>query len=71
METFCDYMNSLPNERTDTVHRLVKACRVTPVTVYRWMQGVAVPDALKRKMIAETLGKPENELFPSTEIVDE
>lgn len=65
---FCDYMNSLPDLRIETIRRLAKECRVTVNTVYRWISGEFTPDPLKRKMIAETLDIPEEELFPLSNV---
>ena len=62
---FKDYVNSLPNERETTILELAKLCRVSRQTVYRWLQGEFLPDPLKRRVIAEYLGKEEKELFPN------
>lgn len=62
---FSDYMKSLPNTRTETIKLVAKECRVSDVTVYRWINGEVTPEPLKRKVIADTLGIPECELFPS------
>ena len=62
---FKDYVNSLPNERETTILELAKLCRVSRQTVYRWLQGEFLPDPLKRRVIAEYLGKEETELFPN------
>lgn len=62
---FKDYVNSLPNERETTILELAKLCRVSRQTVYRWLQGAFLPDPLKRRVIAEYLGKEEKELFPN------
>lgn len=44
---------------------LTKLCRVNESTVYRWLRGDFVPDALKRKVISEYLNIPEKELWPN------
>ncbi|WP_278584486.1 helix-turn-helix transcriptional regulator [Prevotella nigrescens] len=62
---FKDYVKSLPNERETTILELAKLCRVSRQTVYRWLQGEFLPDPLKRRVIAEYLGKEEKELFPN------
>lgn len=62
---FKDYVNSLPNKRETTILELAKLCRVSRQTVYRWLQGEFLPDPLKRRVIAEYLGKEEKELFPN------
>lgn len=62
---FGSYVKSLPNERQEIVSQLAAQCRVTMTTVYRWISGDFMPDALKRKVIAEFLGKTEKELWPN------
>lgn len=61
---FKDYVNSLPNERDKVMADLAILCRVSNSTVYRWLRGDFIPEALKRKVIAEYLGRSEEELFP-------
>jgi len=67
---FKDYINSLPNdpttERMRKIREIAEKCCVNVNTVYRWTYGFA-PDALKRKTIAEMVGIPEEELFPSND----
>ncbi len=63
---FSTYMKNLPNTRREKVLMLAKACCVNETSVYRWITGVCTPDSLKKKTIAETLGIPEEELFPET-----
>lgn len=62
---FKEYVNSLPNQRNEVIAQLVIRCRVTSVTVYRWLRGDFIPDALKRKVIAEYLQISEKELWPN------
>lgn len=62
---FKDYVNSLPNQRTDVISQLSILCRVSSTTVYRWLHGDFIPDALKRKVIADYLQMPEKELWPN------
>lgn len=62
---FKEYINSLPNQREEVMKQLASLCRVSYNTVYRWMRGDFVPDSLKRKVIADYLGKPEKELWPN------
>lgn len=61
---FKEYVNSLPNQRNEVTAELAKLCRVSHITVYRWLRGDFAPDALKRKVISDFLGIPEKELFP-------
>ena len=62
---FKEYVNSLPNERDKVMADLAILCRVSSITVYRWLRGDFIPEALKRKVIADYLGKPESELWPN------
>ena len=62
---FKNYVNSLPNERDKVMADLAILCRVSNSTVYRWLRGDFIPEALKRKVIAEYLGRSEVELFPN------
>lgn len=59
---FNEYVNSLPNQKAETIKAIAKNCMVTDLTVWRWIAGKTQPDALKKKIIAETLGVKENEL---------
>ena len=60
---FKEYVKSLPNQRNEVMTDLAKLCRVSNITVYRWLRGDFVPDALKRKVISEYLNIPEKELW--------
>lgn len=62
---FKEYVNSLPNQRNEVIAQFAIRCRVTSVTVYRWLRGDFIPDALKRKVIAEYLQISEKELWPN------
>ncbi len=62
--TFSEYMNTLPDLKKEAIEKLSKECCVTTTTVYRWISGEIIPDALKRKTIAGVLNIDEKELFP-------
>ncbi len=62
---FKEYVNSIPNQRDELKTKLAILCRVSNITVYRWLRGDFIPDALKRKIIADYLGKSEEELWPN------
>lgn len=62
---FKEYVNSLPNQRDEVTSQLATLCRVSNTTVYRWLRGDFVPDALKRRVIADFLKIPEEELWPN------
>ena len=62
---FTEYIKSLPNQRNEVIISLTKLCRVNESTVYRWLRGDFVPDALKRKVISDYLNIPEKELWPN------
>lgn len=63
--TFSEYINGLPNLKKQAIENIAAECCVTVITVYRWISGEIVPDALKRKTIARLLSKDEKELFPN------
>lgn len=62
---FKEYVNSLPNQRNEVISQLMLRCMVSRITVYRWLRGDFIPDALKRKVIADYLQIPEKELWPN------
>ena len=64
---FIDYMKSLPNQQQDTVKKLAELTFTSPSTVYRWISGEIVPPMIKKKIIAEYLGKSVEELFPNNQ----
>lgn len=63
---FTDYMKNLPNQQQETIKKLAELTYSTPAAVYRWVNGTNVPPILKKKVIAEYLGKSIEELFPTT-----
>lgn len=60
---FNEYVKNLPNQKAETIKAIAKNCRVTDLTVWRWIAGKTQPDALKKKIIADTLGVSEDELI--------
>lgn len=62
---FKEYVKSLPNTRDEVIAQLGIRCKVTKVTVWRWLRGDFTPDPLKRKVIADYLNIPEEELWPN------
>lgn len=61
---FLEYMRNLRNERDETVKAIEKLTRSSHSTVYQWTTGRKNVSPIKKKIIAEYLGIPENELFP-------
>lgn len=61
---FSEYMNSLPNVKVDEIKKITELTCSTPSTVYRWISGALNPPMVKKKIIAEYLGRPVEELFP-------
>ncbi|MEL5895011.1 helix-turn-helix transcriptional regulator [Bacteroides sp. GD17] len=61
---FRDYIDSLPNVRLDTIQKIAEITYSSKMTVYRWLSGEVEPPMLKKKVIAEHLGKSVEELFP-------
>lgn len=63
---FGEFILSLPNQRTDTIKKIVEETKSASSSVYMWMSGKTVPPKLKRKIISDIIGLPEEELFPET-----
>lgn len=61
---FKDYVDSLPNVRLDTINKIAEITCSSKVTVYRWLAGAIDPPMIKKKVIADFIGKPVEELFP-------
>ncbi len=61
---FKDYVDSLPNVRLDTINKIAEITCSSKVTVYRWLAGDFEPSMLKKKVIADFIGKSVEELFP-------
>lgn len=49
--------------KSDFIRELAELCKVHPTTVRCWIYGTQQPDALKKSLIAQHLGKSEDELF--------
>lgn len=63
---FSEYMNSLPNMKVEEIKKIAGLTSSTEITVYRWIAGTIDPPLVKKKIIAEYLSKPLEELFPNT-----
>lgn len=61
---FSEYMKSLPNVKAEEIKKIAELTYSTPVTVYRWISGSLNPPMVKKKIIAEYIGRPVEELFP-------
>ncbi len=61
---FRDYIKSMPNQQQDTIKKLAEITCSTTMSVYRWINGDYDPPMIKKKVIAEYLGKSVEELFP-------
>jgi len=64
---FSKYIQSLPNQQTDTIKKIADLTSSTTTSVYRWIAGKARPPLVKQKLIAEFLGFKLEELFPLEE----
>lgn len=63
---FLEYISNLRNERNETIAEIETATRSSHSTVYQWLTGRKNVPPLKRKVISDMLGLPEDELFPNT-----
>lgn len=61
---FNEYVNSLPNVKQETINKLAEITSSSTMTVYRWINGSINPPMVKKKIIAEFLTKPIEELWP-------
>lgn len=64
---FSKYIQSLPNQQTDTIKQIADLTCSTTTSVYRWIAGKSRPPLVKQKLIAEFLGVKLDELFPPEE----
>lgn len=60
-----DHYNSLPRPREEFLETIMRECRVSKNTVFRWISGSVRPNPLAIKRISEITGIPESELFNS------
>lgn len=68
---FSEYMNSLPNLKSETIERIARETFSTPATVYRWINGAIDPPMVKKRIVAKALGKEITELWPEKEVKNE
>jgi hypothetical protein len=57
-------IKSQPNERARLVKLLMEKTQTSESVVYRWLSGQITPPPIKKKIIAEVLNRPIEELFP-------
>lgn len=50
---FSKYMQSLPNQQTETIKQIAELTCSTTTSVYRWIGGKARPPLVKQKLIAD------------------
>lgn len=60
---FSDYMNGLPNMKVEEINKIAELTCSSPISVYNWIACKTDPPAIKKKIIAEYLGKSVEELF--------
>lgn len=63
---FKDYIDSLPDVRKEAINKIAELTCSSKMSVYRWLSGDIEPPLLKKKIIAEYIGKTVEELFPNT-----
>jgi len=63
---FYDYYKTLSTDAEKRAFRkqIIALCQIEPSTFYAWLNRRNVPK-LAQKVIAETLGKSQKELFPN------
>lgn len=62
---FIEYIGNLPNERSETIKKIKAATLSSNEAVRHWLKGWKNVPPLKRQVISELLGLPEEELFPN------
>lgn len=63
---FIETISSLPDLKALKIEQIARETLSTKQTVWRWLRGYPVPP-LKRPIIARILEKPESELWPDDE----
>lgn len=63
------YISTTPLEKQEFEIRIARLCMKSLGTIRQWVYGCRNPSALCKKLIAEELNIPENELFP--EVINE
>lgn len=62
---FSDYINQLPNQRSNMIDLIASKTKTSRATVLRWIKGEIDPPPIKKEIIAEIIKIPVAELFPS------
>ena len=62
---FSDYMNGLPNLKVEEIKKIAEITCSSEISVYKWIAKTIDPPMVKKKIIAEYLGKTIEELFPN------
>lgn len=62
---FSDYINQLPNLRSDMIDSIAAKTKTSRGTVLRWIKGEVMPPPIKQDIISDILKIPVSELFPS------
>jgi hypothetical protein len=65
---FSDYMNSLPNLKVEEIKKIAELTSSSEISVYKWIAKTIDPPLVKKKIIANYLGKSVDELFPITKL---
>lgn len=64
---FIEYIGNLSNERNETIKKIEAATLSSHEAMRHWLKGWKNVPPLKRQIISELLGLPEEELFPNTD----
>ncbi len=62
---FTEYMNSLPDIKSDTMRKIAVLTSSSMASVYRWVNGTSCPPLVKQKIIADFLNMNTEDLFPN------
>ena len=63
-----DYINQLPNLRSDMIDSIAAKTKTSRGTVLRWIKGEVMPPPIKQDIISDILKIPVSELFPKEDV---
>lgn len=66
LKEYYQELSQMPTPQQELRERLARECLVSEKTVYTWLSGKATPHKGKQAKIAEVIGLPIDELFPTT-----
>lgn len=62
--TLKDYFESIPDLRKELIEKIIEKTDTSESIVYRYISGGVNPPMIKKRIIAEIIGLPLENLFP-------